>query len=212
MAAGIMFWACAEPMYHIYQPPDFIESGSPDAITWAMNTMLLEWTFTPMCIYCVPTLLFAFVFYNMKLPFSLGSMLAPALGEKRARKIAPLVDAICLFALCGGMSASLGQGVLLLSGGIENFSNGFFKSSVMLWSICTAVIVAMFVISASTGITKGIKLLSNVNVTFYSIIVACLFLFGPTLFILEFGIESIGNYLSDFIHISLFTGASGGKE
>ena len=212
MAAGIMFWACAEPMYHIYQPPGAIESGSTEAIKQAMNTMLLEWTFTPMCLYCIPTLLFAFVFYNMKLPFSLGSMLTPALGEEKAKKISPLIDGICLFALCGGMSASLGQGVLLLSGGIEDYSNGFYQSSVALWCVCTAVIVAMFVISASTGITKGIKILSNVNITFYSVIVLCLFLFGPTLFVLDFGVESIGNYLNDFVSLSLFTGASGGKE
>ena len=117
-----------------------------------------------------------------------------------------------MFALCGGMSASLGQGVLLLSGGIENCSNGFYQSSVALWCLCTIVIVTMFVISAYTGMTQRIKILSNINITFYSVIVLCLFLFGPTVFVLDFGVESIGNYLNDFIRLSLFTGASGGKD
>ena len=133
-------------------------------------------------------------------------------GEEKARKIAPLIDGVCLFALCGGMSASLGQGVLLLSGGIENCSNGFYQSSVALWCLCTIVIVTMFVIPACTGITKGIKILSNINITFYSVIVLRLFLFGPTVFVLDFGVEGIGNYLNDFIRLSLFTGASGGKD
>ena len=64
MAAGIMLWACAEPMYHIYQPPENITSGSgsTEAIAWAMDTMFLEWSFTPMCIYGLPAILFAFLF------------------------------------------------------------------------------------------------------------------------------------------------------
>ena len=65
-----------------------------------MDTMFLEWTLTSMCIYGLPAILFAFVFYNMKLPFSIGAMLAPAIGNERAKKLMPVVDVICLFALC----------------------------------------------------------------------------------------------------------------
>ncbi|MDD7208846.1 MAG: BCCT family transporter, partial [Lachnospiraceae bacterium] len=193
MAAGIMLWACAEPMYHIYQPPEPIKAGSEDAIRWAMNTMFLEWTFTPMCIYCIPTLLFSFVFYNMDLPFSIGSMLIPLTGGKYVKRLSPIIDSICLFSLCAGMSASLGQGVLLLSGGIEDYSSGVLKSGAMLWCICAAVIVIMFVISASTGVTRGIRVLSNVNITLYAFVGIAVFFFGPTLFILNFGVEGIGN-------------------
>ena len=212
MAAGIMLWACAEPMYHIYQPPEPIKAGSEDAIRWAMNTMFLEWTFTPMCIYCIPTLLFSFVFYNMDLPFSIGSMLIPLTGGKYVKRLRPIIDSICLFSLCAGMSASLGQGVLLLSGGIEDYSSGALKSGAMLWCICAAVIVIMFVISASTGVTRGIRVLSNVNITLYAFVGIAVFFFGPTLFILNFGVEGIGNYLNEFFRMSLFTGASGGKS
>lgn len=214
MAAGIMFWACAEPMYHIYQPPANITdgSGSAQAISWAMNTMLLEWTFTPMCIYGLPAILFAFIFYNMNLPFSIGSMLAPAIGQKRARKLMSATDIICLFALCTGMAASLGQGVLLLSGGIENYSNGLLPSGDFLWLISTSVIVAMFTITAIKGITRGIRFFSDLNAKLYLVLGILVFLTGPIVFVLNFGLQSLGNYLGNFFQISLFTGATGGSE
>ena len=62
MAAGILLWACAEPMYHYYAPPGNITPKSPEAITFLMKDIFLEWTFTPMCIYGMPAILFAFLF------------------------------------------------------------------------------------------------------------------------------------------------------
>lgn len=211
MAAGIMFWACAEPMYHFYEPP-YGEGGSAEALTLAMNTMFLEWSFTPMCIYGLPAILFAFVFYNMRLPFSIGSMLVPSLGEKRAKKLMPVIDGVCLFALCAGMAASLGQGVLLLSGGVENYSGGAVKSGTLLWLISTVLIVVIFVIAAVTGITRGIQKLSNINSVLYLILGILMILSGPAVFLINFGLESIGNYLGSFFEISLYTGAVQNSE
>ena len=88
IAAGILFWACAEPLYHLYAPPasEGVKAGSPGAAIFAMKTMFLEWTWSPYAIYTVAVLVFAFVFYNMKQPYSMGSALVPALGE-RSKKI-----------------------------------------------------------------------------------------------------------------------------
>ncbi|HIX29557.1 MAG TPA: BCCT family transporter, partial [Candidatus Blautia stercoravium] len=167
---------------------------------------------TPMCIYGLPAILFAFVFYNMRQPFSIGSMLIPLLGESKAQKLMPVIDGICLFALCAGMSASLGQGVLLLAGGIENYSEGLIKSGILVWFISTAAIVIIFVIAAITGITKGIQKLSSLNSVLYIILGIAVLFFGPTVFLFNFGVENIGNYLQDFFRISLYTGASQNPE
>lgn len=74
IAAGILFWACSEPLYHMYGPAmaEGVEAGTPGAAVFAMKTMFLEWTWSPYAIYTVATLVFAFVFYNMKQPFSMG--------------------------------------------------------------------------------------------------------------------------------------------
>ena len=99
-------------------------SGSREALTWAMDTMFLEWTLTSMCIYGLPAILFAFVFYNMKLPFSIGAMLAPAIGNERAKKLMPVVDVICLFGLQEGLRGFLNAGLVFVMAAVyASFAN-----------------------------------------------------------------------------------------
>ena len=113
MAAGILLWACAEPMYHYYAPPASIEPQSPAAITFLMKDIFLEWTVTPMCIYGMPAILFAFLYYNANKKYSIGSMLFPALSDRLADKLSPAIDCICLFALVCGMAASMGSRIFM---------------------------------------------------------------------------------------------------
>ena len=180
MAAGILLWAAAEPMYHMYDPPKHITEGpmSQAAIAWALQTILLEWTFSPMAIYALPAILFAFVFYNMKKEYSIGSMLYPVLGDRLTPRVRPVVDCVCLFALVAGMGASLGSGVLLLSGGVESLFG--VKSQPATWVVVASVVVAAFVASAASGIMRGIRILSSINSRIYIAIGLFVFLLGPT--------------------------------
>ena len=210
MAAGILLWGCAEPMYHISAPPANITEGaySGASVRWAMQTMFLEWTFSPMAIYGLPALLFAFVFFNMKKPFAIGSMLIPTIGETYAVKVTPVVDCICLFCLVCGMAASMGSGVLLLSGGISDLtgiSNGNY-----LYIICGVVIVAAFVISAASGVMNGIRILSSINSKVYLIMGIFMLVCGPTAYLLDLTCESFGGYLTNFFQMGLWTSTSAG--
>jgi choline-glycine betaine transporter len=216
MGSGLMLWASAEPLIHMHSPPANIiaGAGSGDAILWGMENILLEWTFTPMALYSLPTILFAFVFYNMKKPFTVGSMLTLKFGEETlsatstTTKIDAVVDNVCLFALTMGMAASLGTGILLVAGGLEEVTNGAILSNPNVWSICGLVFVVVFVGSASSGLTKGIQFLSKINSWFYFILGIFVFLAGPTIYILDLCIESFGAYISDFFKISLWTSAA----
>jgi choline-glycine betaine transporter len=205
IAAGILFWAAAEPMYHLTSPAamEGAAPGSPEAALFAMKTMFLEWTWSPYSIYTVATILFAFVHYNMREPLSLGLGLVPLFGD-RVRKYRNVVDIICLFAVSAGMAASLGTGTMTLAGGIENISG--IASGPFLWAIIIALIVVTFVISSVSGITKGIKLLSTINARVYFVLLAFMFIFGPTAFMLNFTFESLGAYLGDFFRMSFATG------
>lgn len=212
MAAGILLWACAEPMYHYYAPPAHINPKSPEAIVFLMKNIFLEWTFTPMCIYGVPSLLFAFCFYNMKREYSFGSMLYPCFSEKTCAKLSKPVDVVCLFALVIGMAASMGSAVFLLSDGLSSLTKGAIQSSPTTYIIVGAVIVTAFVASAASGIMNGIKMLSTFNSRIYMAMGLFVFLFGPTYYILDLMVESFGAYLTDFFRMSLFTSASDGDK
>lgn len=210
MGAGLMLWACAEPLYHLYAPPENVTAGamSGEAVLWAMETIFLEWTFTPMAIYALPAILFAFCFYNMKKPFAVSSMLVPAIGEKRSKKAALFVDILCLFCTAVGMAGTLGSGITMISSGIETMTNGAIAQNVWLWIVCGVGIITVYVISAASGLNRGIRILSKMNAYFYLAIGALVFLCGPTTYLLNLCTESFGAYLSDFFKLSLWVSAS----
>ncbi len=210
MAAGILLWACAEPLYHYYGPPSSVTAESPDAIRFLMSDIFLEWTFTPMCIYGAPAILFAFLFYNAKKKYSLGSLLYPALPYNMAEKCSPIVDVICLLALVCGMSASMGSAVFLLAEGSSSLTGGAITSGPFVWTVVGAVIVAAFVASAVSGLMNGIRILSTINSRIYMALGLFVFIFGPTFYILSLTVEGFGEYLTEFAKMSLFVSAADG--
>ncbi len=205
IAAGILFWACAEPIYQMYAPSisDGAEPGSTEAAIFSMKAMYLEWTWSPYAIYTSATIVFAFVFYNMKKPYSIASALIPALGE-RVNKYGDLINVICLLTLVTGMAASLGTGAMTIAGGMEQIFG--IKSNSITWGVVIAVIVITFVISSISGVMKGIKVLSDINAKVYLVLLAFVLIFGPTNFMLNFSVESWGEYARDFLPLSLTTG------
>lgn len=205
VASGVLFWGCAEPLYHLYAPAisEGVEPGSPGAAIFAMKTMFLEWTWSPYAIYTVATLLFAFVFYNMRQSYSIGSAFVPVFGEK-AKRYNGIIDVVCLFALVLGMAASLGTGTLTMGGGIENVFG--IKSGPLSWAVIIAVIVTTFIISSVSGVMKGIRILSSLNGQIYIFLLLFVLIFGPTAFMLNVSVESFGAYLQDFFRMSLMTG------
>lgn len=206
IATGILFWATAEPLHHYVtpMPGKSIAPESPAAAIAALSVMFLHWTFTPYSIYAVVSVTFAFAYYNMKKPYSLGSTVAPILGDRVAGAGGKLIDAICLYALVAGMAASLGAGIMAISGGL-NILFGV-PSEAWVWAIVATMIVAMFIVSSATGLMNGIRILSDINVKALMCLALVGFLAGPTVFILNLGLESCGIYLSDFFELNLFNG------
>jgi choline-glycine betaine transporter len=115
-----------------------------------------------------------------------------------------VVDVICLFALVLGMAASLGTGTMTIGGGLENVFG--FHSGPLVWAIIIIAIVTTFIISSVSGIMKGIRVLSSINARVYFVLLAFMFIFGPTVFMLNFTVESLGAYAKDFLNLSLYTG------
>ena len=208
IATGILFWGTAEPIFHLHAPPVGlgIEANSAAAAQFSMSTMFLHWTFTPYGIYTLAGLTFALVYYNLKQPFSLGSLLYPLIGKHAYGIVGNTIDAVCLFSLVAGMAASLGSGILTIAGGLNLFAD--LEPTPFLLGMIALVIVCTFIISAASGLMKGIRILSDLNIKFFFALCAFVFLFGPTTFILSFGVESFGNYLQHFFERSLYTGAS----
>lgn len=205
IATGILFWGTAEPMFHLYQPPESlgIVPQSTEAIQFTMATMFMHWSFTPYAIYCLPGLVFALVYYNLQLPFSIGSTLSPIFGSWVQGRKGQVIDAIALFALVAGMASSLGTGILVLSGGVESVFGISSNKTVM--AIIALAIVMTFIASAVSGLQKGIARLSNINAQVFILCCVFVFIFGPTGYILSIGFDGILDYFGNFFARSFNT-------
>lgn len=212
IAMGILFWAVAEPLVHYYNPPEYlaIPSHSAQSISFAMSTIFVHWTITPYAIYTTSSLVFALVFHNLKMKFSIGSMFRPILGKKLDGPIADVIDGLALFAVVMGMAATLTSGLLIIGDGVSKV--GGIAVSPFLYGVIALIIIGGALISASSGLQRGIQVLSRINTWFYFFAIAFIFLLGPTSYILSLGVESFGIYLSEFFQRNLITGAAGNSQ
>ena len=179
VAVGILFWATAEPLYHLKSPPTSLglSPGTEGAKVFAMSTLLQHWTFIPYSLYAIPSVLFALAFYNLGRPFRLSSCLYPLLGERSEGFIGTLVDSVCLFALVAGMAASLGAGILSLGGGVQYLLG--IPGGQWLWIGLGVTVVASFVLSAISGLDKGVRILSDFNTKVFLCMLLFIALLGP---------------------------------
>lgn len=200
VATGILFWGSAEPLFHLNAPPIDVEAGSAAAKEFAMSTMFMHWTFTPYGIYTTAALLFALTYYNMRQPFSLASLLYPLMGKRAYGALGVGTDVICLFALVAGMAASLGTGILTLSGGLHKVFG--WEESSFLTAIIALTIVGVFIASAASGLQKGIRLLSDINIRAFFIIAAFVFIFGPNWEMLQTAGIGLIDYFANFFQRS----------
>lgn len=207
IATGILFWGVAEPIFHYTAPPAFANAaaGSPQAAQFAISTLYMHWSITPYAIYGVPALAFALAYHNHGKDYSLGgplSLVAPGAAKGVGGSI---VDALALFALVAGVSASLGAGVLTLSSGVADAVGG--DAGLMTRLFMTIAIVTVFILSSVSGLQKGIKFLSDWNVRFFIALAIFVFVAGPTGDIIMLGARAVADYAVHFIPRSLdFTG------
>jgi choline-glycine betaine transporter len=211
IATGILFWSTAEPIFHLSKVPPFFDSqpNTPAAAIDSLSVVFLHWTITPYCIY-------AFSYYNMKQPYSLRSMVAALLGPGKENWltnrswVGNAIDGICLFALVAGMSASLGTGILVIASGLGEVF-GLAKTQ-WLWAAITAAIVVSFIVSSATGLTKGIRILSDLNTKGLFLLCAFVLLTGPTLLIFQNGWAALIKFAFEFPKLSTGGFDIGGSE
>ena len=208
IAAGILFWGVFEPTWHLSHPPKGIAPNSPEAAHFAISTVYLHWTLTPYAFGSVVGLMFAFAFFNMKRPFSLGAPLAPLLGRFGEGKTAQIIDAVCLYCLVAALTAALAASALLMGGGIHHVFGMEGKPSNLMLGLVIAAIMGASVLAAISGVTKGIRWIADTNTAFLIGFLALVLILGPTRFILDFAVEGLGQFIGQYFQKVLNTGAA----
>jgi choline/glycine/proline betaine transport protein/BCCT family betaine/carnitine transporter len=200
MGIGLMFWAVGEPLYHSeFTPPVF---NNPDAMTQSLATTFFHWGFHPWGIYALISLALAFFAYNKKLPLSLRSVFYPLLKDKIFGFWGDLIDILAVVACLFGLATSLGLGVQQINSGLTYLFG--IETSVTMQVLLIAGITGIATISVVSGIDKGVKFLSELNIKMAFIFMVVVLVLGPTAFILKTFSNSLGLYLNDFVQASFF--------
>lgn len=210
IAVGILFWGSAEPIYHITSPPESLKLlTEEDKVGFSMATIFMHWSLTPYAIYTIPALLFAIGYYNRSHSFSLSTMLFPITKNLDNKWWSVILNNLCLFALVAGMAASLGAGILSLSGGIANITST--TNTALITGIIALIIVLSFTVSAATGLLKGIRILSSINVIVFIVLCLLVLFLGPTTELFGYMFTGLKHYAGNFLTHSLSTGAFSDK-
>ncbi|MER6938780.1 BCCT family transporter [Nocardioides sp. NPDC127514] len=212
MGIGLMFYGVSEPISHFVTPPPGTgEAGNPEAIQHAMATTMFHWTLHPWAIYAVVGLAIGYGAYRKGRVSLISSAFTPLLGKKTVEGPAgKAIDIFAIFATLFGSATSLGTGAIQIESGLQIVAGlGEVGNNVLIGII--AILTVCFVISAVSGVAKGIQWLSNINMVLALLLALFLFVVGPTVFILDLIPTSLGTYIGDLAQMSARTGV-GGEE
>ena len=209
MGIGLMFYGVSEPITHFATPPPGTGgAGNPEAAQTAMATTLFHWTLHPWAIYAVVGLAIAYGVYR-KGRHQYSSAFESLLGERANGPAGRVIDILAIFATLFGSATSLGLGALQIQRGLEIVGGvGQVGNAVLIGII--AVLTAAFVLSAVTGVAKGIQWLSNINMVLAIGLALFVFVVGPTVFILNL-VRRGSAAVQELAMMSARTGAEGSR-
>lgn len=200
MGIGLVFWGVAEPVSHYGAPPPGIAPNTPEAANAAMRYSFFHWGLHPWAVYSIVALAIAF-FQFRKGGSALVSTAVQALPWRWVRPLGPLVNVLAVIATAFGVAASLGMGALQINSGLARVFGLPVSGASQVGII--VVTTALFLASAVTGVTRGIKWLSSINLVIAALLALAVFVLGPTVAIIDTFTTTLGAYASEFVRMSL---------
>jgi glycine betaine transporter len=200
MGIGLVFWGVAEPISHYGTPPPGILPNTPEAANAAMRYSFFHWGMHPWAVYSVVALAIAF-FQFRRGGSALVSTSVLSLPWAPLRHIGPLVNVLAVIATAFGVAASLGMGALQINSGLKAVLGVPVSQTSQLAII--GVTTLLFITSAVSGVTKGIKWLSIFNLILAALLALAVFILGPTVVIIDTLTSTFGSYVSEFVRMSL---------
>jgi glycine betaine transporter len=201
MGAGLLFWGVAEPMYHFAGPPGGTPPSTPAAARLAMIITNFHWGLHAWSVYAVCALVIAYFLFRRGLPGLISTPIRSAFGPSRTRDgVCVAADVIGVLAVVFGLAGSLTMGTLQVRAGLTQVFGT--PDSILVGMVILTVLTVMFLISASTGVDKGIKILSDINMALAVFLMLFVLFLGPTGYIMDSFVNAIGDYFSSLVTFS----------
>ncbi|GAA2957572.1 BCCT family transporter [Glutamicibacter bergerei] len=212
MGIGLVFYGVGEPLYfYMSPPPGTVDGQTPAALSTAMGTTLFHWTLFPWAMYAIVGLGMAYGSFRLGRPQLFSAMFSSIFGERVTHSWGGrTINILAILATLFGSACSLGLGALQIGGGIQA-SGVMAKVGSGVLVVIIAILTALFVASAVSGIERGIQWLSNINMVLALVIALIVFIGGPTLFILNVIPNAVGAFIGDLPQMASRTAGSGGE-
>ncbi|MGA8209353.1 MAG: BCCT family transporter [Nocardioidaceae bacterium] len=206
MGIGLVFWGAAEPLTFLVNPKPGV-SGPPSTLAeQSMAQVFLHWGLHAWAIYVVVGLALAYSIHRKGNPVSIRWALEPLLGERVRGRLGDAVDTVAVVGTVAGVATSLGLGVQQIAAGLVHL--GVFDTAGNGLMIPLIVVITLIAIaSVVSGIGKGIKWLSNINLILAGVFLLAVLALGPTLFILRDLVQNVGVYLGSVLPLTFSTSA-----
>ncbi|TMW70454.1 BCCT family transporter [Alteribacter natronophilus] len=193
MGIGLVFWGAAEPISHSMISSPTTVPGTDQAISDAMRFTYFHWGVHAWGIYAIVALILAYFKFRRGAPGLISGTLTPILGKYAEGTAGKIVDITAVTATVIGVASTLGFGAVQINGGLDYLlavGNSFWVQFMII-----AVVTVLFMISAYTGLNRGIKYLSNVNMILAAVLFLFILIAGPTLYAFNVFTNTLGTYL-----------------
>ncbi|WP_078554016.1 glycine betaine uptake BCCT transporter [Bacillus alkalicellulosilyticus] len=201
MGIGLVFWGVAEPIYHFITPPlPEVAGQTPEAARLALRYSFFHWGLHPWAIYTVVGLALAYAQFRKGESGLISSTFRPLIGDRVEGPLGKSIDTLAAIATAFGVATSLGLGTLQINGGLTHVLG--IPNTINTQLVIIAVVTVLYMLSATTGLNKGIRYLSNLNLGLAGGLLLFVLLAGPTFFILDAFTTTLGGYLGNIIPMS----------
>lgn len=203
MGIGLVFYGAAEPLAHFAIDPATEDPNTAAAFKEGLRQSYMHWGFHIWAMYGVIALSLAFFQFRKGEPGLISATLKPIFGKKMEGPWGILVDVLAVFATAFGVATSLGFGAVQINAGLNHLFG--FEIGIKSQFIIIAVVTILFVVSAWSGLSKGIKYLSNTNLVIALVLLGLVVILGPTLLIFNMFTDTFGSYMANLLEMSFRT-------
>lgn len=230
MGIGLVFWGAAEPVSHLIEPrpgsaaavaaarsdtdpwyrAEGLQDVAADAGQEALIQTFLHWGLHPWAIYAIVGLAVGYAVHRRGRPVSIRWALEPVFGRYVRGWVGDLIDIVAIVGTLFGVATSLGLGALQIAAGIGVVSD-FDPGTVVRVAVISSITLVA-VISVVSGLSRGIRWLSTINVTMMLLLLLFVLVTGSTLFLIREFIQSTGLYVQNLFRLSFDVGALQGQE
>ncbi|QHJ70090.1 BCCT family transporter [Planococcus halotolerans] len=201
MGVGLVFYGTAEPILHYINPPPGTEAETEEAARTSLQYSAFHWALQPWAVYATVGLAIAFIKFREGYPVLLSQAFRPLIGDQVDGLAGKVINIVAVITTAIGVATTFGLSALQVSGGMSEVFP--VPNSTATQLIIIAVISVLFMISALSGVNKGIRYLSMINLAVAGLLLLAVIVLGPTAFLFENFTTAIGSYLGNYLELSL---------